>query len=138
MIPIQVTGIRTANATETKTGLITVTGPKLSFEVPRADITFTITSPTTSSIIAALVRITPSLLSVSPEVVRTVNVVPSEVEHNAAPAAKACKGVMLNRPCNTNERAIGAHIPVTATTVERKRFAFRVFTEVLNPPKEID
>lgn len=49
--------------------------------------------PTTSSIIAALVRTTPILVVLKPLVCMTVKVVPKLVEHNAAPAAKACSGV---------------------------------------------
>jgi hypothetical protein len=50
---------------------------------------WTITRPTTSSIIAALVRTVPSLVPVRPLALRMVNVVPKLVEHNAAPAANA-------------------------------------------------
>ena len=56
---------------------------------PRLEMTCTITRPTTSSIIAALVSTTPNLVDDSPLDARTVKVVPKLVEHKAAPAAKA-------------------------------------------------
>jgi hypothetical protein len=91
-------------------------------------------SPTTSSIIAALESTTPKRVSVSPLVARTVKVVPSEVEHSAAPAAKACTGVIGNRPRRAKERPMGAAIPVRATAEDRKRFARRDFRLLEIPP----
>ena len=85
------TGMINAKAMETKTGRTTVT--MLKFATPRFEMTCTITKPTTSSIIAALVRTTPRREAERPLEPRTVNVVPKLVEHNAAPAAKACSGV---------------------------------------------
>lgn len=90
--------------------------------------------PTTSSIIAALVSTTPKRLSVRPLVARTVNVVPSDVEHNAAPAANACTGERGRTPMRTKDRPIGAAIPVRATAVERKRLAFKAFKLLEMPP----
>lgn len=92
------------------------------------------TSPTTSSIIAALVRTTPRRVVVRPLVDKTVNVVPRLVEHRAAPAAKACTGVAPRRPCRMKEKAMGSVMPVSATAVEMARLAFRGVKEVLSPP----
>jgi hypothetical protein len=96
--------------------------------------TCTITSPTTSSIIAALLNTVPSLVLDNPLVLRIVKVVPRLVEQSAAPAAKAWSGVALERDCRTNERAMGKLIPVMATAVERKRLAFRERKFVSSPP----
>jgi hypothetical protein len=85
------TGIITAKTMETRTGRTTVMALKSA--PPRFEMTCTITKPTTSSIIAALVRTTPRREAERPLEPRTVNVVPRLVEHNAAPAAKACSGV---------------------------------------------
>lgn len=78
----------TAKATDTATGLMTVTAVK-DVELPRFEITCTMMRPATSSIMAALAKTTPNRLCVRPHVVSMLNVVPSDVEHNAAPAAKA-------------------------------------------------
>jgi hypothetical protein len=107
---------------------------KLDSTLPKFEITCTITRPTTSSSIAALVRTTPSLVLVRPVVPRIVNVVPKLVEHNAAPAANACKAVPSTILWRVNERAMGRQIPVTATAIDSKRFAFRARKEVDNPP----
>lgn len=70
----------------------------------------------------------------NPLVLRTVKVVPRLVEQSAAPAAKACRGVALERDCRVKERAIGKPIPVAATATERKMFAFRERKFVSRPP----
>jgi hypothetical protein len=92
------------------------------------------TSPTTSSIMAALVRTTPSLEVESPLEARTVKVVPRLVEHSAAPAAKACTGVAFRRPCSVYERPMGTAIPVRATAEERSKLALSDLKEVERPP----
>jgi hypothetical protein len=93
------------------------------------------TSPTKSSIIAALVRTTPNLVVVSPLDASTVKVVPRLVEHNAAPAAKACDGVASRSPWREKERAMGTRIPVMATANERRRLALSEVKEVDRPPE---
>ena len=65
---------------------------------------------------------------------RTVKVVPREVEHRAAPAAKACKGAVSSKPCSTNDRPMGQLMPIAATVAESKRLAFRVLRSVERPP----
>jgi hypothetical protein len=93
------------------------------------------TRPTTSSIIAALVSTTPSLLFVRALVFSTVRVVPKLVEHRAAPAANAWRDVAFARRRRENESPIGKQTPVAATAMERKRFAFSADIDVDRPPK---
>ncbi|KAB8304481.1 hypothetical protein EYC80_003872 [Monilinia laxa] len=54
---------------------------------------FTMTSSTTSSIIAAPTSITPTLVCCMLAEERIANVVPKDVEHSDAPAEKAASGV---------------------------------------------
>jgi hypothetical protein len=61
--------------------------------------TCTITKPTTSSIMAALVSTTPRREEERPLALSTVKVVPRLVEQRAAPAAKAWRGVAPRRGC---------------------------------------
>jgi hypothetical protein len=89
------------------------------------EMTCTITRPTTSSIIAALVRTTPSRDDASPLEARTAKVVPRLVEHSAAPAAKACTGMALRSPWSVYERPMGTAMPVRATPDESSRLALR-------------
>ena len=82
-------GTTTANAKLTPSGLTTVLHEKLPpEEVPRLEITCTITNPITSSIIAALASTTPNLVFANPLVLKIVKVVPRLVAQSAAPAAK--------------------------------------------------
>jgi hypothetical protein len=103
-------------------------------ELPRLEMTWTITRPTTSSIIAALDKTVPSLVAVSPVVPRTVKMVPRLVEQRAAPAANDCKDFAATRDCNTKDSAIGATMPVRATAVENNALAFREVNDVDRPP----
>jgi hypothetical protein len=130
----QVTGATTANARETRIGRTTVTG--LMLPPPRFDMTWTITRPTTSSIMAALVKTTPSREDDNPLAASTVKVVPRLVEQSAAPAAKAWRGVAPRSPRREKESAIGRAMPVTATAEERRRLALRDLKEVERPPGE--
>lgn len=120
---------------DTKTGLMTVVTLNDEAETPRLEMTCTMTRPTTSSIMAALVRTTPKRDLVSPLVVSTVKVVPKLVEQSAAPAANACNGVAPKRPWRTKESPIGALMPVIATPIDNRRLAFREEKEVARPPK---
>jgi len=129
----QIRGIKTANAIDTNTGRITVISVK-DEPAPRVGMIWTMTRPTTSSIIAALDSTTPRRLSVRPLVARTVKVVPSDVEHSAAPAAKACTGDTGRRPRRTKERPMGAAMPVRATAEDKKRFAFKALRLLEMPP----
>ena len=101
---------------------------------PRLDTIWTITRPTTSSIIAAVVSTLPRRVDTKLLVPRTVNVVPRLVEHSAAPAAKDCIGVASAMGPRMNDRPIGAAMPVMATHVERRRFAFKLLMDVDSPP----
>lgn len=92
--------------------------------------------PTTSSSIAAEVSTTPSLVVVRPVVPRTVKVVPKLVEHKAAPAANACRGVAPANPWRANDRPIGTQIPVSATAIDRVMLALRDWKDVERPPEE--
>jgi hypothetical protein len=129
----QMRGIKTAKAIDTNTGRMTVISVK-DEPAPRVGMIWTMTRPTTSSIMAALVSTTPRRLSVRPLVARTVNVVPSDVEQSAAPAAKACTGDSGKRPRRTKERPMGTAMPVRATAEERKRFALRDLRLLEMPP----
>lgn len=133
-IKMQIIGAHTAKATDTISGRTMVTALMLALEPPRFEMIRTITRPTTSSIIAALVKTTPSLLFISPLDPRTVNVVPRLVEHSAAPAANACRGVAPVRLCRTKESPNGKATPVTATHEESHRLAFNDRREVERPP----
>lgn len=125
-----------AKPMETNTGLMTVLGLNDDAELvpPRFIITWTMTRPTTSSIIAAPVSTTPSLVLARSVVDRMVNVVPRLVEQRAAPAAKACKGVASASLNNTNDRPIGTAMPVIATKAQNRKFAFKTENDVDNPP----
>lgn len=101
---------------------------------PRLDMIWTMIRPTTSSIIAALVNTTPKRLSVRPLVARTVKVVPSDVEHSAAPAANACTGESGRSPRRTKDRLMGAAMPVRATAEDKNRLAFKAFKLLEMPP----
>lgn len=129
----QIRGINTAKAIDTNTGLMTVISVNEE-PAPRLEMIWTMINPTMSSIMAALVSTTPKRLSVSPLVESTVNVVPSDVEHSAAPAAKACTGESGKRPRRTKERPMGAAIPVRATAEDKNRFALRAFRLLEMPP----
>ena len=119
---------------ETKTGLITVVELKDEADPPRFEITCTMTRPTTSSIMAALVKTTPRRDLVRPLVDRTVKVVPRLVEHRAAPAEKAWRGVAPSSCWRTKERPMGTPIPVAATAIDSSRLAFKEEKEVDRPP----
>ena len=108
-----------ANARDTKMGRITVMALKEEAELPRLEMTCTIIKPTTSSSIAALDKMIPRRLPDKPLVVRIVKVVPSEVEHSAAPAAKAWRDVMSSSFFRVKDRAMGETIPVRATRTDR-------------------
>lgn len=86
---------------------------------------------------AALVRTTPILVVLKPLVCMTVNVVPRLVEHNAAPAAKACSGEALTNTVRTKERPIGSTIPVNATQEEINKLALRLPKDVVKPPSRV-
>lgn len=126
-------GRRMANAKDTNTGRMTVTASKEE-AVPRLATTWTMISPTTSSIMAAEVRTTPSRVEPRPLVPSRVNVVPRLVEHSAAPAAKAWTGEASAMDVRTNERPMGARMPVRATAMDKSRFALRAAKDVDNPP----
>lgn len=119
---------------ETAIGLTTARTLEVDSELPKLDITSTRTSPTTSSNMVALVRTVPILVWISPVVPRIVNVVPKLVEHRAAPAVNACRGVAITRARRENENAIGSPTPVKAMAVESSRFAFREAYDVERPP----
>lgn len=98
-----------------------------------------IINPTMSSRIAADRRTIPILVfRRSGELLndeRIANVVPREVEHNAAPAVKPCKGVAPNaKTKQMSDRPIGAKIPTRATLIDKTIFAFNRTNLVDNPP----
>jgi hypothetical protein len=126
-------GYATAKANDTNTGRMTVISVNVD-PGPRLEMICTMIKPTISSIMAALVSTTPSRLSARPLVARTVNVVPKDVEQSAAPAAKACTGVIGRNPSRAKERPTGAAMPVMATAVERKRLALRALKSLDRPP----
>lgn len=126
-------GVASANPMETARGRTTVTALKDS-DSPRLEMTCTMTRPTTSSIIAAVVKTVPRRVADKPLVLRIVKVVPRLVEQSAAPAAKACTGVAPTMISRTKERAMGKAIPVIATATERNRLAFREEKLVSRPP----
>lgn len=113
---------------------MTVAASNLDPEQPRLDITCAMTRPTTSSIIAALVNITPKRVVVSPLVRSKVNVVPKLVEHNAAPAAKHWSRDALAKHLRRKDSPMGIQILVVTTIVERMKFALSDPNEVDNPP----
>jgi hypothetical protein len=127
-------GYATAKANDTNTGRMTVISVKVEFE-PRLEMICTMIKPTTSSIMAALVSTTPSRLSERPLVARTVNVVPNDVEQSAAPAAKACTGVIGRNPSRAKDKPTGVAMPVMATAEDRKRLALRALKSLDRPPR---
>jgi hypothetical protein len=91
--------------------------------------------PTTSSIIAALVRTVPRRVRARPEEVRIEKVVPRLVAERAAPAAKHWSGVVPGtRVVSAKERAMGRRMPVAATAVESGRLWRSGVREVERPP----
>lgn len=99
--------------------------------------------PTTSSSIAADNRTIPILVfRNSGELLkdeRIANVVPREVEHNAAPAVNPCRGVAPNaKTKQRSESPIGVNIPTKATLMDRTTFAFKRSNLVDNPPGKVD
>lgn len=92
------------------------------------------TNPATSSSMAALDKITPSRLLSSPLVRRMVNVVPRDVEHNAAPEANAWTGVAFTNFSKMNDRPMGVATPIRATVPEKWMFAHNVSKSVDRPP----
>jgi hypothetical protein len=92
------------------------------------------TRPATSSIIATPLRTVTSLDLSRPVVERIVNVVPMFVEHSAAPAPNAWRGVASIRRISTNDRAIGVATPVNAAIAERRIFAFSCLNDVESQP----
>lgn len=130
----QASGHAIAYPRETNTGLSTVADLNPDTEVPRLEMICTMTRPTTSSSIAALVSTTPSLVSVSPVVPRMVKVVARLVEHKAAPAAKAWRAEAPAIPLRAKDKAMGRQIPVSATNIDSTMFALRDGNEVESPP----
>jgi len=127
----------TRNANETPIGRAIVSA---LISPPRAAIILTITRPTTSSSMAAVTSTAPTLVEVNWAVERIANVVPSEVEESAAPAAKALSlltSVDVNKGIRSNERAIGARIPVNATRIDGPKVCFRRCKSVVRPPVAI-
>lgn len=125
---------RIIKAMDMSNGLTMIAAVTEEPSFPNFEMTCTNISPTTSSIMAALARITPSLDFVKPLVPRTVNIVPRLVELSEAPAAKHCKGVALVSLIRTNDSPIGILIPVVATATASQILALRDFKEVDKPP----
>lgn len=130
----QTSSKKITNPNETTIGLTTVRVVKSESDPPRFDITWTRTSPTTSSSIAALVSTVPRRDAVNPLAPRIENVVPKLVAQRAAPAANDWRGVADISSPRTNEKPIGNAMPVRATATERIKFAFREANEVERPP----
>lgn len=130
----QTRGAHTANATDTRSGLTIVTALISAPDDPKLEMIWTMTRPTTSSIMAALVSTTPSRDVIRPVDRSTVNVVPRLVEHSAAPAANAWRGVAPLSFWRTKERPMGTVIPVMATHEDSQRLALRAPREVDRPP----
>lgn len=131
----QTAGTNVAKAVETKIGRTTVTALNED-EVPRFDMIWTMTRPTTSSSIAALDRTTPKRLVTSPLELNRVKVVPRLVEQRAAPAAKAWRGVAFAMPIKEKDKTIGMMMPVDATATESSRFDLRAAQDVESPPSK--
>lgn len=125
----------TRNAIETPIGLAIAPA---SISPPSCEITLTNTSPITSSIIAAVTSTVPSLVVFNLTDARIANVVPSDVDDNAAPAAKAVK---LDVPgisgIRINDNPIGKQIPVNATNIAGANICFNIFKSVVRPPTSI-
>lgn len=60
--------------------------------------------------------------------------VPRLVALKAAPAAKDWRDVADTSSLRMNDKPIGTQIPVMATAVDRRMFAFKDFIEVERPP----
>jgi hypothetical protein len=96
------------------------------------------TNATTSSITAAPRSAVPSFVCWRETPVvwdpSTARTVPSDVEHNAAPLAKACSGGKPKNGVSRKERAIGARIPVSAMVIDKGNNLVSVGSEVVIPP----
>jgi hypothetical protein len=64
-----------------------------------------------------------------------VKVVPRLVEHKAAPAAKAWRGVASKSLRREKDRAMGTAIPVMATADDSHRLALSDWNDVDRPPE---
>src|SRR5277367_147202 len=124
------------NPTDTAIGRITACAFTL---LARDEITLNMTRPTTSSSIAAVAKIVPTLVLVKSVAKSTAYVVPSDVEARDAPAANA-----VSRPIgihvdvigiSRNDKAIGNRTPVTATKIEYPYVSLSNFVSVVRPPK---
>lgn len=124
----------TANPMATNMGLITVSALSNPPEPPRLEITWTITKPATSSIIAGPLRTTPSRALTNPVVKKIVNVVAILVEQRDAPAANACRRVADAILVGVNDSPMGTPTPVKATTAESRILAFNWENDVDRPP----
>lgn len=133
----QSNGSTTENAKLTSIGLAMAVVVAETRAFPRSEIICTNTSPNTSSNTAAPVRTMPRRVVIRPLVFRTVNVVPRLVEQSAAPALKDPRGVASARGCKKNENAMGRHVPVKATKVDRSKFALKLEKGVDRPPTTV-
>ncbi|APA09671.1 hypothetical protein sscle_05g044410 [Sclerotinia sclerotiorum 1980 UF-70] len=95
--------------------------------LPRVVTMFTITRPTTSSIMAAPTSITPTLACHISAEERIANVVHKDAEHSEAPAEKAARGVGYDVPellgkakiRRRKDNAIGINKQRVATDTEK-------------------
>ena len=116
--------------------------PPLKSDPDTCPTTDAIINPTTSSIIAADNRTVPIRVlrksTSDPNEERIAIVVPSDVEHIAAPAVKPCNGdisYMNTKPIR--DRPMGTRSPTKATNVESKILALSRLKFVDNPPEYI-
>lgn len=77
----------------------------------------------------------PRRVIVRPLVLSTVKVVPNDVKQSAALAAKACKGVAFASLSSENEKAMGKHMPVVATPLDKAMWALAAAKDVDTPPR---
>src|SRR5450756_775317 len=93
---------------------------------PRVVTILTITSPTTSSIMAAPTSTTPTRVCCIPAEDKIANVVPKEVEHSEAPAEKPASGLGYAAPellekgktSKMKDKAMGIKRPIVATEID--------------------
>ena len=133
----------TSNNPELDTIGLAIAQP-LVLPLPSAVTMLTMTRPTTSSIMAAPIRTTPTRVFCRPADDIIANVVPRDVEHSEAPAENAAKGLGYAVPAlvgngrtrRINDNAIGINNPTVAIDIDIYALLRSNVRSVLRPPSK--
>jgi hypothetical protein len=114
--------VTSAKAKETKMGrTIACHGIEVVLDEDKCEMMAAITKPVISSMRAALINMEPTLVC-RIDGSRRERVVPTEVEHNAAPAANDWSGEYpYPKWSRRSDKAIGRNTPVMATVSDMRR-----------------